>query len=95
MFKLGLDEAALNEEYSFHIHVKKGESIEPKLAMKDLALYPKMSALAPRAFDILMGLDHVEVGDSFDPEKNAANIESMVGPDGGASGEFFFFTFDN
>lgn len=45
----------------------------------------------------LMYLDKVEIdaGDSFCPVKNAANIESMVGPDGGKSGEFFFFTYDN
>ena len=37
----------------------------------------------------------IDANDSFSPEKNARIIENMVGPDGGKSGEFFFFTYDN
>lgn len=37
----------------------------------------------------------VEAEDSFSIEKNAELIENIVNVDGGKSGEFFFFSYDN
>lgn len=55
--KYKLNNAALNKEFSFHISTKAGEALEEKLAKKNLTLYPKMYALAPRFFNLLMNFD--------------------------------------
>ena len=37
----------------------------------------------------------IDAHDSFSLEKNAELIENMINVDGGKSGEFFFFSYDN
>jgi 1-phosphatidylinositol-4-phosphate 5-kinase len=50
---------------------------------------------APKLFKYLAYLDNVDPFTSFDPDDNAIQIQNFSGPDGGKSGQFFFFTRDN
>ncbi|CAD8176597.1 unnamed protein product [Paramecium octaurelia] len=50
---------------------------------------------APKIFNYFVTLDNVDLEDSFDVHKNLSNIEQFTGPDGGKSGEFFFFSHNN
>ncbi|CAK79462.1 unnamed protein product (macronuclear) [Paramecium tetraurelia] len=50
---------------------------------------------APKIFNYFLTLDNVDLEDSFDVNKNLQNIEQFTGPDGGKSGEFFFFSHNN
>ncbi|CAD8088028.1 unnamed protein product [Paramecium sonneborni] len=47
---------------------------------------------APKIFNYFLTLDNINIEDSFDVQKNLLNIEQSTGPDGGKSGEFFFFS---
>ena len=40
-------------------------------------------------------MDNIDLEESFDLIKNNKKIEEFEGPDGGKSGEFFFFSHDN
>ncbi|CAD8161005.1 unnamed protein product [Paramecium octaurelia] len=50
---------------------------------------------APKIFNYFVTLDNVDIEDSFDVSKNLLKIEQFTRPDGGKSGEFFFFTHNN
>ncbi|CAK74756.1 unnamed protein product (macronuclear) [Paramecium tetraurelia] len=50
---------------------------------------------APKIFNYFVTLDNVDIEDSFDVSKNLSKVEQFTGPDGGKSGEFFFFTHNN
>lgn len=71
--KFGLSNELLNKECKFSVSARPGE-VSEKIAKKNMTLYPKMYALAPKFFQVLLYLDKVEVdaADSFSPEKNAA-----------------------
>ncbi|CAD8065191.1 unnamed protein product [Paramecium primaurelia] len=50
---------------------------------------------APKIFNYFVTLDNIDIEDSFDVYKNLVKIEQFTGPDGGKSGEFFFFSHNN
>ncbi|CAD8166969.1 unnamed protein product [Paramecium pentaurelia] len=50
---------------------------------------------APKIFNYFVTLDNIDLEDSFDVNKNLQQIENFTGPDGGKSGEFFFFSHNN
>ncbi|CAK79748.1 unnamed protein product (macronuclear) [Paramecium tetraurelia] len=50
---------------------------------------------APKIFNYFITLDNIDVEDCFDLMKNSACIDQFTGPDGGKSGEFFFFSYNN
>lgn len=56
-----------------------------------------MTVYAHKAFRLLCDkdTDMVNPYESLDPVANHSKIQSFRGPDGGKSGEFFFFTDDN
>ena len=57
----------------------------------------KMTIYAPSAFRALVELDSkmIDPVESLDPQKNQNKLVSFKNPDGGKSGEFFFFSEDN
>lgn len=51
---------------------------------------------APRVFKTLMRLDGINnLRDHVNPSLNYEQIRKLVKSDGGKSGQFFFFTYDN
>ncbi|CAD8075462.1 unnamed protein product [Paramecium sonneborni] len=50
---------------------------------------------APKIFNYFVTLDNIDIEDSFDVQKNLMKIEQSTGPDGGKSGEYFFFSHNN
>ncbi|CAD8174199.1 unnamed protein product [Paramecium octaurelia] len=50
---------------------------------------------APKIFNYFITLDNIDIEDCFDLIKNSACIDQFTGPDGGKSGEFFFFSYNN
>ncbi|CAD8103746.1 unnamed protein product [Paramecium primaurelia] len=85
--KYKLNNQALNKEFNFY--VKETQYTKGK--------NPMMFALAPKYFYYLFKFDNLDIDahDSFSLEKNAELIENMINVDGGKSGEFFFFSYDN
>ena len=55
----------------------------------------KCTLYAPKIFHHFVTMDNIDLEDSFDLIKNNAKIAQFEGPDGGKSGEFFFFSHDN
>ncbi|CAD8066218.1 unnamed protein product [Paramecium sonneborni] len=50
---------------------------------------------APKIFNYFITLDNIDIEDCFDLIKNSTKLDQFTGPDGGKSGEFFFFSYDN
>ncbi|CAD8072993.1 unnamed protein product [Paramecium primaurelia] len=50
---------------------------------------------APKIFNYFITLDNIDIEDCFDLIKNSSIIDQFTGPDGGKSGEFFFFSYNN
>jgi 1-phosphatidylinositol-4-phosphate 5-kinase len=73
------------------------EKITTKIEGGPENLAMKMTIYAPQVFKILVDNDSsmIDPVGSLDPTKNQTRIMSFKNPDGGKSGEFFFFTEDN
>ncbi|CAK64178.1 unnamed protein product (macronuclear) [Paramecium tetraurelia] len=50
---------------------------------------------APKIFNYFITIDNIDIDDCFDLIKNSSKIDQFTGPDGGKSGEFFFFSYNN
>jgi 1-phosphatidylinositol-4-phosphate 5-kinase len=57
----------------------------------------KVTLIAPKIFRYFQTVDYpmIDIHSSLDLNKNRERIKDFSAPDGGKSGEFFFFTWDN
>lgn len=56
----------------------------------------QVKSYAPKVFKTLMKLDGLsDLQSHVNPSMNEQQIKKLVQSDGGKSGQFFFFTFDN
>lgn len=54
----------------------------------------KCTLYAPKIFKHFVAIDSIDLEKSFDLILNTAKLEEFAGPDGGKSGEFFYFSYD-